>query len=83
MSQKIETKIYNGKDNFLYCSIDSDPSNYMDGYDSSEECIDDIKQDIIDDCKLRNYTEEEIKTVVSHYEIVFNNTNFEWKNLYK
>ena len=78
----MEARIPNGKDNFLYCKVDCQVSNYKDGYDSSEEAYNDCKQDIIDDCNERGYDEDEILKVLSYYEILFNNADGNWKNKY-
>lgn len=78
----MEARINNGKDSYLYCSVDCEVSNYRDSYNSSEECFNEIKSDIISDCEFRNYSESETNKVLDHYEILLNNANGEWKDIY-
>jgi hypothetical protein len=78
----MEARINNGKDSYLYCSVDCEVANYQDMYDSSEECFDDIKGDIIEDCKERGYNDNETQKVLAHYSITFSNSSVEWKNMY-
>lgn len=66
-------RINNGKNSYLYCSVSDNASDWSDAYDSSEECYEDIREDIIDSCKQRGYTDTETKTVLSHYEIYLSN----------
>mgnify|MGYP003589740509 CR=1 FL=1 len=76
-------RINNGRDGtglecYLHCSVDDQVSNYIDDYSSSEECLDDIRDSIVEDCKGRGYSESETESVVSHYEIKFSNYDGEW-----
>ena len=75
-------RINNGKDSYLYCNIDDNAALYADRYDSAEECFNDYKSDITEECTQRGYSEAETKTVLSHYEIRFNNYNGEWRDCY-
>ena len=44
---------YNG--GYLYCSIEMNLSEWIKMYNSAEECFEDYKQDIIEDCKKNEY----------------------------
>ena len=79
----MSTRIKNGKDSYLYCSVDCEVGNYQDDWNSSQECMEDITPDIIEDCEKRLYTKEETQKVIQHYEIQFNNAAGRWKNLYE
>ena len=78
----MEARINNGKNSYLYCSIDCQVSNYQEMYNSSEEAFEDIQVDIITECNEKGYDEYEIEKVLSHYEISFNNAGGTWKNIY-
>lgn len=75
-------KISDGKGGFLYCSVDCNPSYYNTLYNSSEECFEDIKCEIIQDVEEMGYNEHEKERVLNHYEITLNMSNVEWKDLY-
>lgn len=68
----METRI-NYQGGYLYCSVDCQVSNYRDIYDSSEECIEDIKDEILEDCKQREYNEYQTDAALRHYSIDFSN----------
>jgi hypothetical protein len=76
----MEARINNGKDNFLYCNVDCEISNYQSSYNSSQEAFQSIRGEIIEDCEKRGYEEYEIEKVLNHYEILFNNASGNWKN---
>lgn len=81
----MEAKINVGKggnEDYLYCSVDIQVSNYQEMYDSSEECFDDLKPEIIEDCKKRGYSEEETQSVLSFYQIKFSNAQGVWEDKY-
>lgn len=67
---------------YLHCNVSDNSSEYLDLYDSSEECFADIKQDILDECAKRNYNKEETQAVLDHYEIKLNNAAGTWENQY-
>lgn len=71
-------RINNGRDSYLRCDVDDQASNYADDYSSSEECLSDIREEIIADCQGRGYSEAETDKVVGHYEIVFSNYDGDW-----
>ena len=77
------TRINNGSNEYLYCSVSTEVSQYQDMYDSSEECIEDIKADIIEDCESRGYSDIDAQKVIGYYETLFHNANGKWINLYK
>ena len=79
----MEARINNGKDSYLYCSVDIEVGKYYDFYNSSQECIEEVTPDIIAECIEKEYTEEETQRVVQHYSIIFNNAVGTWKNLYE
>lgn len=72
----------NYEDGYLYCNLSDNASEYSHNYDSAEECLNDYKQDIIDQCKEREYDEYETQAVLEHYDISFGNYAGEWKNQY-
>lgn len=76
----METKIKNGKNDFLYCAVDIEIGNYRNMYDSPEVCFEDIRPEIIEDCKARGYTDDEVSRVLNHYELLLNSANGEWKD---
>jgi hypothetical protein len=78
----MKARINNGKDNYLHCSVDCQVSNYQSMYDSPQECLDDIKEEIILDCQKRNYTQEETQTVLDFYASKFNSASGVWKNIF-
>lgn len=67
---------------YLYPPIEDNPSHYSDLFDSSEECLEDIKPDILFHCEELEYTEEETEKMISHFEVTFNNWGGTWKNIY-
>lgn len=75
----MQPKINNGKNSYLYCSVDCQVSNYADDYANGEECFADIRQEIIDDCTTSEYTEQETNKVLSYYESLFNNSCVTWR----
>ena len=73
--------INNGKNNNLHCNVDCEVGNYQDQYNSPGECYNDIKEDIQNDCKEREYTEAETEKVLNHYQILLSNSAGEWKDI--
>jgi hypothetical protein len=69
-------RINNG-DGYLFCSIDID-NNLMDVFESSDECFEAYRNDIIEDAKLNNYNENEIEKILSFYKIMISNWNGNW-----
>lgn len=78
MSERIQI----GKDEYIYCDVPLAIGTYQCMYDSSEECFNDIRNNILVDCIDRNYNVNEIKRVLNHYEIALNNANGKWENMY-
>ncbi len=78
----MEAKINTGSDNYLYCSVDPEVNNYLELYNSWQDCFDAIKPDIIFECEIRGYNESETNKVLEHYQIVFANHNGEWKEIH-
>lgn len=74
-------RINNGKDSYLHCNVNCNPSDYQDMYNSSEECLEDMEAHIIGDCYLRQYSAEATETVLQHYRIKFNNWGGKWLNV--
>ena len=77
MSTRINTQ-----DADLFCSVSCNPSEFQDSFNSSEECLADLKPLILADCQSRGYSEDETEKVLTHYSIVFNNANGTWNNAY-
>ncbi len=69
----MSTISYNG--GYLHCNVFMKYSveDAADRYESAEKMCDDYKQDIIDDCIKRGYTESEIEAVLYHYKIKIHN----------
>lgn len=65
----------NYKNGYLYCDVDANPANYKDVYSSGTECFEDITDNIVDSCRKNDFTIEEAEAVLSHYEIIFTNSN--------
>jgi hypothetical protein len=68
---------------YLYPSIESNPHHYCELYDSAEECLEDIKPNVLFHCKELGYTEDQTEKMLSHYEITFKNWDGKWLNIYQ
>ena len=67
---------------YLYCKVSANGQDYSDMYDSSKECLSDIEENIVSECKDRGYNADQIKYVVDWYGIQIGNWPGEWKNVY-
>lgn len=81
IKKKMSTRINNGKDSYLYCSVNADAANYqiLKRYATSQECVEDITPDIIADCEAQGYTDAETQTVINYYANKINMASGEWQ----
>ena len=77
---KTNTRINHPNGGYLFFR-DINPADYCDYYDSWQECFEDLKEDIIEDCKNLGYTKKETEAVLWHIECKFSNSNCEFKNI--
>jgi len=72
----MSTRIQNGNE-YLYCDISDNPNEYIDLYTCADAAMDDIRDAIVAECEQRDYSEDETRKVLSHYEIKLGNYSWE------
>ena len=68
----------NFKQGFLFSNVEINPNDYADEYESAEECFEDFKNEIIQDCLAQGYNDFEIKAVLNYFDAKICNANCEW-----
>ena len=66
---------------YLYCDVVDIPSTYayMGIYATPDECFADIKEDILESCRKREYSDAETEKVLRHYRVRLDLYPGEWK----
>jgi hypothetical protein len=68
----------NYKGGYLHCNVNGNVSEYADFFDSCEECLDEILDEVEEDCVENGYDEIKIEAVKSYYRIKIGNWPGEW-----
>ncbi|PJZ89521.1 hypothetical protein [Leptospira levettii] len=73
---KKETKVYYGKDVegndvYLYCSVSSNPEDYVNKFNSPTDAFESIREPIWREGLKREYTGKQIDTIINHYYLKF------------
>ena len=68
----------NFKQGFLYSNVEINPNDYADEYESAEECFDDLRGHIVQDCKDQGYNKAETTAILNYFDAKICNANCEW-----